>query len=83
MGRQLPIPGADYYGHTHCRYYCEAYMTKTEQLLREAAAIATTVIPNPSEEAVISVFHRLCCEIEDQEELALESAPSNTEHTLH
>lgn len=58
-------------------------MTKTEQLLREAAAIAASVITNPSEEAVLNVFHRLCCEREDQEELAMESAPCSTEHTLH
>lgn len=58
-------------------------MTKTEQLLREAAAIAATVIPAPSEEAVLSVFHRLCCEAEDREELAQESTPCTTEHTLH
>lgn len=58
-------------------------MTKTEQLLREAAAIAATVIPAPSEEAILSVFHRLCYEAEDREELAPESPPCTSEHTLH
>lgn len=41
----------------------EESMTGTEYLLREARSIATRVLGNPSEAAVLETFRELCLEI--------------------
>lgn len=38
-------------------------ITGTEYLLREAQHIATRVLGNPSESAILDVFHQLCGEL--------------------
>lgn len=40
----------------------DTLMTKTERLLQEAQQIAGRTFPNPSERAVMDVFHELCSE---------------------
>ncbi len=37
-------------------------MSETEFLLREARDIAARTLPDPTEAAVLAVFHRLCLE---------------------
>ena len=58
-------------------------MTRTEELLRQAASIAAAVIPNPSEEAVLSVFDRLCGETDEIDDTHQETAPDQSGHTPH
>lgn len=54
-------------------------MTQTEQLLKSAADIAKRTFVDPTETAVLAIFHRLCDEVD-------RAAPSWSEgerETLH